>query len=174
MKMVPAIFTFLGAIFSCTNYFRVIFTGGVGKNGSTIAVSLLKRPLDVGFFVVFFSGRISAPYHSRLRYEIGMYNDDRGGLNKFNGFLHWNPSNPLQEPHTVMRQQAMCSGRQDLQLIHTNFCETNRKLDTCTFKHSMSESLGLLHLTVTYENTLALTAWGEGLFRIHRTCVSII
>lgn len=40
MKMVPAICTFLGAIFSCTNYFRVIFTGGVGKNGSTIAVSL--------------------------------------------------------------------------------------------------------------------------------------
>lgn len=38
--MVPAICTFLGAIFSCTNYFRVIFTGGVGKNGSTIAVSL--------------------------------------------------------------------------------------------------------------------------------------
>lgn len=37
--MVPAICTFLGAIFSCTNYFRVIFTGGVGKNGSTIAVS---------------------------------------------------------------------------------------------------------------------------------------
>lgn len=40
MKMVPAICTFLGAIFSCTNYFRVIFTGGVGKNGSTIAVSV--------------------------------------------------------------------------------------------------------------------------------------
>lgn len=39
MKMIPAICTFLGAIFSCTNYFRVIFTGGVGKNGSTIAVS---------------------------------------------------------------------------------------------------------------------------------------
>lgn len=43
MKMVPAIFTLLGAIFSCTNYFRVIFTGGVGKNGSTIAVSLQNR-----------------------------------------------------------------------------------------------------------------------------------
>lgn len=37
--MIPAICTLLGAIFSCTNYFRVIFTGGVGKNGSTIAVS---------------------------------------------------------------------------------------------------------------------------------------
>lgn len=43
--MIPAIFTFLGAIFSCTNYFRVIFTGGVGKNGSTIAVSL-EKPLN--------------------------------------------------------------------------------------------------------------------------------
>lgn len=42
--MVPAICTFLGAIFSCTNYFRVIFTGGVGKNGSTIAVSLNTEP----------------------------------------------------------------------------------------------------------------------------------
>lgn len=42
--MVPAICTFLGAIFSCTNYFRVIFTGGVGKNGSTIAVSLETSP----------------------------------------------------------------------------------------------------------------------------------
>lgn len=42
--MVPAICTFLGAIFSCTNYFRVIFTGGVGKNGSTIAVSSLLSP----------------------------------------------------------------------------------------------------------------------------------
>ena len=40
VKMVPAICTFIGAIFSCTNYFRVIFTGGVGKNGSTIAVRL--------------------------------------------------------------------------------------------------------------------------------------
>ena len=39
MKIVPAICTFIGAMFSCTNYFRVIFTGGVGKNGSTIAVS---------------------------------------------------------------------------------------------------------------------------------------
>lgn len=39
MKIVPAVCTALGAIFSCTNYFRVIFTGGVGKNGSTIAVS---------------------------------------------------------------------------------------------------------------------------------------
>ncbi|KAF4072738.1 hypothetical protein AMELA_G00266220 [Ameiurus melas] len=39
MKMIPAFLTFLGAVFSCTNYFRVIFTGGMGKNGSTIAMS---------------------------------------------------------------------------------------------------------------------------------------
>lgn len=39
IKIIPAILTVAGAIFSCTNYFRVIFTGGVGKNGSTIAVS---------------------------------------------------------------------------------------------------------------------------------------
>jgi len=38
-KIIPALFTLLGAVFSCTNYFRVIFTGGMGKNGSTIAVS---------------------------------------------------------------------------------------------------------------------------------------
>ncbi|CAF91563.1 unnamed protein product, partial [Tetraodon nigroviridis] len=49
MKMVPAVCTFLGAIFSCTNYFRVIFTGGVGKNGSTIAgTSVLSPVLHIG------------------------------------------------------------------------------------------------------------------------------
>ena len=40
MKLFPALCTVAGTIFSCTNYFRVIFTGGVGKNGSTIAVSI--------------------------------------------------------------------------------------------------------------------------------------
>lgn len=39
MKIFPALCTVAGTIFSCTNYFGVIFTGGVGKNGSTIAVS---------------------------------------------------------------------------------------------------------------------------------------
>lgn len=39
VKVVPALFTVAGTIFSSVNYFRVIFTGGVGKNGSTIAVS---------------------------------------------------------------------------------------------------------------------------------------
>lgn len=44
MKMVPAVFTLLGAIFSCTNYFRVILTGGMGKNGSTIAGTSVLSP----------------------------------------------------------------------------------------------------------------------------------
>ncbi|XP_061543625.1 choline/ethanolaminephosphotransferase 1b isoform X2 [Phycodurus eques] len=53
VKMVPAVFTFLGAIFSCTNYFRVIFTGGVGKNGSTIAgTSVLSPVLHIGSVIV--------------------------------------------------------------------------------------------------------------------------
>ncbi|KAF0034745.1 hypothetical protein F2P81_012503 [Scophthalmus maximus] len=53
MKMIPAIFTFLGAIFSCTNYFRVIFTGGVGKNGSTIAgTSVLSPVLHIGSVII--------------------------------------------------------------------------------------------------------------------------
>ncbi|KAK1901867.1 Choline/ethanolaminephosphotransferase 1 [Dissostichus eleginoides] len=53
MKMVPAICTFLGAIFSCTNYFRVIFTGGVGKNGSTIAgTSVLSPVLHIGSVII--------------------------------------------------------------------------------------------------------------------------
>ncbi|KAK7879718.1 hypothetical protein WMY93_033568 [Mugilogobius chulae] len=53
MKMVPAVFTFLGAIFSCTNYFRVIFTGGVGKNGSTIAgTSVLSPVLHIGTVII--------------------------------------------------------------------------------------------------------------------------
>ncbi|XP_064811990.1 choline/ethanolaminephosphotransferase 1-like isoform X2 [Oncorhynchus masou masou] len=43
IKIIPAILTVAGAIFSCTNYFRVIFTGGVGKNGSTIAVAHMTK-----------------------------------------------------------------------------------------------------------------------------------
>uniref|UniRef100_A0A8C6TU08 Choline/ethanolaminephosphotransferase 1 n=1 Tax=Neogobius melanostomus TaxID=47308 RepID=A0A8C6TU08_9GOBI len=53
MKMVPAFCTFLGAIFSCTNYFRVIFSGGVGKNGSTIAgTSVLSPVLHIGTVII--------------------------------------------------------------------------------------------------------------------------
>ncbi|XP_064156006.1 choline/ethanolaminephosphotransferase 1-like [Anguilla rostrata] len=44
IKIVPAILTVAGAIFSCANYFRVIFTGGVGKNGSTIAGTSVLTP----------------------------------------------------------------------------------------------------------------------------------
>ncbi|XP_072537328.1 choline/ethanolaminephosphotransferase 1a [Salminus brasiliensis] len=44
IKIIPAIFTLLGAVFSCTNYFRVIFTGGMGKNGSTIAGTSVLSP----------------------------------------------------------------------------------------------------------------------------------
>uniref|UniRef100_F1N1V2 Choline/ethanolaminephosphotransferase 1 n=1 Tax=Bos taurus TaxID=9913 RepID=F1N1V2_BOVIN len=49
MKLFPALCTVAGTIFSCTNYFRVIFTGGVGKNGSTIAgTSVLSPFLHIG------------------------------------------------------------------------------------------------------------------------------
>ncbi|XP_069797374.1 choline/ethanolaminephosphotransferase 1-like isoform X2 [Narcine bancroftii] len=49
VKIVPALFVVAGAIFSCTNYFTVIFTGGVGKNGSTIAgTSVLSPFLHIG------------------------------------------------------------------------------------------------------------------------------
>ncbi|XP_067913025.1 choline/ethanolaminephosphotransferase 1-like isoform X1 [Heterodontus francisci] len=44
VKIVPALFVVAGAIFSCTNYFTVIFTGGVGKNGSTIAGTSVLSP----------------------------------------------------------------------------------------------------------------------------------
>ncbi|XP_075030531.1 choline/ethanolaminephosphotransferase 1 isoform X4 [Calonectris borealis] len=43
VKIFPALCTVAGTIFSCTNYFGVIFTGGVGKNGSTIAVAHMTK-----------------------------------------------------------------------------------------------------------------------------------
>ncbi|XP_076860543.1 choline/ethanolaminephosphotransferase 1a [Brachyhypopomus gauderio] len=53
MKIIPAIFTLLGAIFSCTNYFRVIFAGGVGKNGSTVAgTSVLSPAFHIAMVIV--------------------------------------------------------------------------------------------------------------------------
>ncbi|NXK96867.1 CEPT1 ethanolaminephosphotransferase, partial [Formicarius rufipectus] len=49
VKLFPALCTVAGTIFSCTNYFGVIFTGGVGKNGSTIAgTSVLSPFLHIG------------------------------------------------------------------------------------------------------------------------------
>ncbi|TRY64970.1 hypothetical protein DNTS_024645 [Danionella cerebrum] len=51
-KIIPALLTLLGAIFSCTNYFRVIFTGGMGKNGSTIAgTSVLSPSFHIGVVI---------------------------------------------------------------------------------------------------------------------------
>ncbi|KAK6307953.1 choline/ethanolaminephosphotransferase 1 [Coregonus clupeaformis] len=53
IKIIPAILTVAGAIFSCTNYFRVIFTGGVGKNGSTIAgTSVLSPFFHIGSVII--------------------------------------------------------------------------------------------------------------------------
>ncbi|KAM9185141.1 choline/ethanolaminephosphotransferase 1 isoform 2-T2 [Mergus octosetaceus] len=49
VKIFPALCTVAGTFFSCTNYFGVIFTGGVGKNGSTIAgTSVLSPFLHIG------------------------------------------------------------------------------------------------------------------------------
>ncbi|KAM4795185.1 choline/ethanolaminephosphotransferase 1 isoform 2-T2 [Rhinophrynus dorsalis] len=53
VKLAPALCTVAGTIFSCTNYFRVIFTGGVGKNGSTIAgTSVLSPMLHIGSVII--------------------------------------------------------------------------------------------------------------------------
>ncbi|XP_068275366.1 choline/ethanolaminephosphotransferase 1 isoform X1 [Nyctibius grandis] len=53
VKIFPALCTVAGTIFSCTNYFGVIFTGGVGKNGSTIAgTSVLSPFLHIGSVIV--------------------------------------------------------------------------------------------------------------------------
>lgn len=53
MKIFPALCTVAGTVFSCTNYFHVIFTGGVGKNGSTIAgTSVLSPVLHIGSVIV--------------------------------------------------------------------------------------------------------------------------
>lgn len=40
LKMFPVAFIVFAAVTSCSSYFSIIFRGGVGKNGSTIAVSL--------------------------------------------------------------------------------------------------------------------------------------
>ncbi|XP_072336804.1 choline/ethanolaminephosphotransferase 1-like isoform X1 [Scyliorhinus torazame] len=53
VKIVPALLVVAGGIFSCTNYFTVIFTGGVGKNGSTIAgTSVLSPFLHIGAVII--------------------------------------------------------------------------------------------------------------------------
>ncbi|XP_038637072.1 cholinephosphotransferase 1 isoform X2 [Scyliorhinus canicula] len=52
MKILPVFGIIAGAIYSCTNYFRVIFSGGTGKNGSTIAgTSVLSPSLHIGLVI---------------------------------------------------------------------------------------------------------------------------
>lgn len=52
-KLIPAVCTLVGAVFTCGNYFQVILTGGVGKNGSTIAgTSVLSPCLHIGSVII--------------------------------------------------------------------------------------------------------------------------
>ncbi|KAJ8791567.1 hypothetical protein J1605_020289 [Eschrichtius robustus] len=43
LKILPVLGVVGGAIFSCSNYFHVILHGGVGKNGSTIAIAHMTK-----------------------------------------------------------------------------------------------------------------------------------
>ncbi|XP_048659078.1 cholinephosphotransferase 1 isoform X3 [Marmota marmota marmota] len=53
LKIFPVLGIVGGAIFSCSNYFHVIFHGGVGKNGSTIAgTSVLSPGLHIGLIII--------------------------------------------------------------------------------------------------------------------------
>ncbi|XP_078423788.1 cholinephosphotransferase 1-like isoform X1 [Cetorhinus maximus] len=53
VKMLPVFGIIAGAIYSCVNYFRVIFSGGTGKNGSTIAgTSVLSPSLHIGLVII--------------------------------------------------------------------------------------------------------------------------
>lgn len=47
MYVFPIIGIVGGALYSCYNYFYVILNGGVGKNGSTVAVSLKKKSKNI-------------------------------------------------------------------------------------------------------------------------------
>uniref|UniRef100_A0A7M4FKY0 Cholinephosphotransferase 1 n=1 Tax=Crocodylus porosus TaxID=8502 RepID=A0A7M4FKY0_CROPO len=52
LKTLPVLGIVCGAIYSSFNYFRVIFGGGVGKNGSTIAgTSVLSPGLHIGLII---------------------------------------------------------------------------------------------------------------------------
>ncbi|XP_050801960.1 cholinephosphotransferase 1 isoform X2 [Gopherus flavomarginatus] len=52
LKTFPVLGIVGGALFSCSNYFHVIFGGGVGKNGSTIAgTSVLSPGLHIGLVI---------------------------------------------------------------------------------------------------------------------------
>uniref|UniRef100_A0AAY5ERR8 Choline/ethanolaminephosphotransferase 1 n=1 Tax=Electrophorus electricus TaxID=8005 RepID=A0AAY5ERR8_ELEEL len=61
IKIIPALFTLLGAVFSCTNYFRVIFAGGIGKNGSTVAGTSVLSP---GFHIATVTALALAVYRT--------------------------------------------------------------------------------------------------------------
>jgi hypothetical protein len=43
LKTLVVIFTIINALFASSNYFNKIFYGGVGKNGSSVAVSLMNH-----------------------------------------------------------------------------------------------------------------------------------
>lgn len=38
-RLLPVLLTFPVILMTCARYFHVVFNGGVGKNGSTVAVS---------------------------------------------------------------------------------------------------------------------------------------
>lgn len=53
LKSLPLLGIVGGTIYSCTNYFRVILSGGVGKNGSTVAgTSVLSPGLHIGLVLI--------------------------------------------------------------------------------------------------------------------------
>jgi hypothetical protein len=41
LKTLVVIFTIINALFASSNYFNKIFYGGIGKNGSSVAVSVI-------------------------------------------------------------------------------------------------------------------------------------
>ncbi|KAM4746785.1 cholinephosphotransferase 1 [Rhinophrynus dorsalis] len=53
LKTLPLLGIIGGTIYSCSNYFRVILSGGVGKNGSTVAgTSVLSPGLHIGLVLI--------------------------------------------------------------------------------------------------------------------------
>ncbi|XP_027711685.1 cholinephosphotransferase 1 [Vombatus ursinus] len=53
LKLFPLLGIVAGAFFSCSNYFHTILSGGVGKNGSTIAgTSVLSPGIHIGLIIL--------------------------------------------------------------------------------------------------------------------------
>ncbi|KAG8439449.1 hypothetical protein GDO86_005600 [Hymenochirus boettgeri] len=53
LKTIPLLALIGGTVYSCSNYFRVILSGGVGKNGSTVAgTSVLSPGLHIGLVLL--------------------------------------------------------------------------------------------------------------------------